>query len=181
MSKFFLLTILSAILFLNGCGNKSEDTANKKSGEQSETKSESKSEIKNETGKSEGEINKKTETGSEQSAGDENKSNELGMTPGLPKDFPQDVPQPKNSKTLGSLNSTEGTVVTFESADKVMDVINFYKEEMKKNGYTITEGSENIINDKGGLINWTKDKKEVGLMLGYDKDKNITSLVITYK
>jgi len=103
------------------------------------------------------------------------------MTPGLPKDFPVDVPQPKNAKTLGSLNSSEGVVVTFESTDKVQDIVDFYKEEMKRNGFAVTEGGETLVSDKGGLINWIKDKREVGLMLGYDKDKNITSLVITYK
>ena len=88
---------------------------------------------------------------------------------------------PKNSKTLGSLNSSEGTIVTFESTDKVMDIINFYKDALSKNGYVVSEGGESLISDKGGLINWKKDKKEVGVMLGFDKDKNITSLVITYK
>ncbi|MBK9226652.1 MAG: hypothetical protein IPL67_06280 [Ignavibacteria bacterium] len=87
----------------------------------------------------------------------------------------------KNSKTLGSLNSTEGTVVTFESTDMVPGIITFYKDEMKKNGYEIVEGSENLVSDKGGVLSWKKAGKEVGLMLGFDKDKNITSLVITYK
>jgi hypothetical protein len=63
----------------------------------------------------------------------------------------------------------------------VQDIVNFYKEEMKKNGFAVTEGGESLVSDKGGLINWVKDKREIGLMLGYDKDKNITSLVITYK
>jgi hypothetical protein len=103
------------------------------------------------------------------------------MTPGLPSNYPSDIPKPRNAKVLGSLNSSEGTVVTFESPEQVTEIVNFYKDEMKKNGYAVTEGGENIVSDKGGLINWTKEKKEVNLMLGRDNDKNITSLVITYK
>ena len=45
-------------------------------------------------------------------------TNELGIKEGMPADYPKDVPQPVNSKCLGSLNTTEGTVVTFESTDK---------------------------------------------------------------
>lgn len=111
----------------------------------------------------------------------ENRQNDLGMTPGLPGDFPKDVPTPRNSKTLGSLNSTEGTVVTFESSEMVPEIISYYKEEMSKNGYELIEGSENLVSDKGGVLSWKKNGKEVGIMMGYDKDKQITSLVITYK
>ncbi len=160
-----------------GCGNKSEDQTGKKD----ESKQEVKSEVKKESDPVQESMTKKVETGSGVQESDANKSNELGMTPGLPKDFPSDVPLPKNSKTLGSLNSSDGTVVTFESGDKVLDIVNFYKEELQKNGYTVSKEGETQVSDKGGLINWTKDKKEVGLMLGFDKDKNITSLVITYK
>ena len=112
---------------------------------------------------------------------DAQKTNELGMTAGMPADFPADVPQPLNSKVIGSLVSTDGTMVTFESKDKVQEIITFYKEEMSKSGYEITEDGELITPDKGGLINWSKKGKEVQLVLGYDKDKNISSLVITYK
>ncbi len=151
------------------------------------------------TGKREGttEVNKSTEgkqetesTGQEQLSKEEantdpssteSKQNDLGMTPGLPADFPKDVPTPKNAKTIGSINSTEGTVVTFESTDLVPAIVDFYKAEMKNNGYELAEGAETVVSDKGGIVNWKKDSKEVGLMLGYDKDKEITSLVITYK
>ncbi|MBL8006280.1 MAG: hypothetical protein JNJ56_02020 [Ignavibacteria bacterium] len=169
---FVILTIL-ATAFLNGCGDKNEVKEEKKTGEKSTSGIESKNESAGTDDASKKEAEK---------SADENKlSNELGMTPGIPKDFPEDVPKPKNSKTLGSLNSSDGTVVTFESGDKVTDIVSFYKEEMSKNGFTVSEAGETLVSDKGGLINWTKDKREVGLMLGYDKDRNITSLVITYK
>jgi hypothetical protein len=181
MKKLILILIVPMIGVFFGCGDKNEVSGEKKN----DGKQEMKSERKNETSeKKSEEINKNEQTSdaeSDPSKSDLNKSNELGMTPGMPPNYPNDIPQPKNAKTLGSLNSSEGTVVTFESPDKVQDIVNYYKEEMKKNGYEMSEGGETLVSDKGGLISWKKDNREVGLMLGYDKDKNITSLVITYK
>ncbi|MBN8568289.1 MAG: hypothetical protein J0M18_01555 [Ignavibacteria bacterium] len=137
---------------------------------------------------------KKTETGKEQSNSSDNKSsgeapkdngnsgsNDLGLTSGIPSNYPTDVPQPKDSKCLGSLNSSEGTVVTFESTQSVKDILEYYKAEMKKNGYEVGEGGEVLMSDKGGIVGWKKGAKEVGLMLGVNDDKKNTSIVITYK
>lgn len=184
--KFILTLTLALTLYLSGCDNKSDDNSSKKTDEKSNISNESKSgsgtETKNESVSAQDEeLKKKEEANKEITQENENKANELGMTPGLPKNFPADLPQPKNSKTLGSINSTDGTIVTFESGDKVLDIVNYYKEEMKKGGYTLTETGETLVSDKGGLINWTKDKKEVGLTLGYDKDRNVTSIALTYK
>jgi hypothetical protein len=107
--------------------------------------------------------------------------NDLGMKSGLPSNFPSDVPQPNNSKVLGHLFSSEGTVVTYESTDKIKDIIDFYKKEMEKNGFKTAEGGDILVSDQGGLMGWKKNNRDIGLMLGYDKDKNITSIVITYK
>lgn len=172
-----IITLIFVSAFIFGCGNKNESTGEKKIEEKKESKNEAKLEDP-ESVQHEEELKKKEEANSKV---DETKLNELGMTAGLPSNFPSDIPQPKNAKVLGSLNSSEGTVVTFESSDKVADIISFYKEEMKKNGYETTEEGETLISDKGGLINWKKNSKQVQLMLGFDKDKNITSLVITYK
>jgi len=170
MKKILLSVLFISALSLTGCDNKSKEEV--KDGKETEKVIPEKDEnqIKeeanmNETGKSE-----------EQS----NAENELGMKPGLPADFPKDIPQPKNAKVLGSLNSSDGTVVTFESNDKVLEIVEYYKEEMKKSGYSLSEEGESLVSDKGGLINWSKGDKIAGLMLGFDKDKNITSLVITY-
>ena len=172
MRKLILLLIFGALVTISSCGEKNENAGGKKD-EQKESKEDAVL-IEDESLKTDG-------TNEDPLKDDASKTNELGMSPGLPKDFPVDVPQPKNAKTLGSLNSSEGVVVTFESTDKVQDIVNFYKEEMKKNGFAVSEGGETLVSDKGGLINWIKNKREVGLMLGYDKDKDITSLVITYK
>ena len=107
------------------------------------------------------------------------KSNELGITEGLPKDYPSEVPQPKNSKCMGSLNTSEGTVVTFESDDRPKDVLSQFTSELEKSGYKKGEGE--MMSDEGGLSLWTKDKKEVSLMLAWDKDKSKCSVVVTYK
>ncbi|MEO8209334.1 MAG: hypothetical protein ABI840_02145 [bacterium] len=179
MRKLITLLIFFVLVLYIGCGEKNEVSGDKKSDSKNETNKNS----ENQSSENKDREQEKKDEGNatDESKSDLNKANELGMSPGMPANFPSDVPSPKNSKTLGSLNSSEGTVVTFESQDKVQDIVSFYKEEMKKNGYTISEGGETLVSDKGGLISWKKDSKEVGLMLGYDKDKNITSLVITYK
>jgi hypothetical protein len=117
----------------------------------------------------------------DEAAGDKTitEANELGMTPGLPGDYPSDVPQPKNGRVLGSISSSDGNIVTFETPETVSDVVNFYKENMKKAGYNF----ENEIGDlvKGGSVSWNKGEKHVELMLSHDNEKNVTSVVITYK
>jgi len=181
MKTFFLL-LLTVGMLTAGCGDskKEETSAEKKNEVKAGSEGSTENKASQETEQSKDELAAKEEANTDP-AGSDNKQNDLGMTPGLPADFPKDVPTPKNSKTLGSLNSTEGTVVTFEATDMVPAIISYYKDEMKKNGYEIVEGSENLVSDKGGVLSWKKNGKEVGLMLGYDKDKNITSLVITYK
>lgn len=179
MRKLLLLLFSSAIIF-SSCGDKNDETTADKKSEVKSGSEVSGNESSTEEEKSKQELASKEEANTDPSS-TENKQNDLGMTPGLPGDFPKDVPTPKNSKTLGSLNSTEGTVVTFETTDLVPDIISFYKDEMKKAGYEVIEGSENLVSDKGGVLNWKKAGREVGLMMGYDKDKQITSLVITYK
>lgn len=109
----------------------------------------------------------------------ENKSNELGIKEGLPADYPTDVPQPGNSKCLGSLNTSEGTVVTFESTDKPRAILVSFAEGVEKAGFKKSEGE--MMSDDGGMSMWTKDKREVSIMLAWDKDKNNSSVVITYK
>jgi len=109
----------------------------------------------------------------------ETKSNELGITEGLPANYPSDVPQPKNSKVLGSLNTSEGTVVTFESTDRPKDVLAGFAGELEKNGFKKDEGE--MMSEEGGLALWKKDNREVSIMLAWDRDKNVSSVVITYK
>ncbi len=97
----------------------------------------------------------------------------------MPSDYPSDVPQPQNSKCLGSLSTSEGTVVTFESNDKPKDILTPFTDGLAKNGYKKSEGE--MMSDDGGMSMWTKDKKEVSIMLAWDKDKKVSSIVVTYK
>jgi hypothetical protein len=148
-----VILILSIGVFFSGCGKKEETSSGEK-----------KEDVKTE------EPGKTTEG---------TKSNELGIMEGMPKDYPSDVPQPKNAKCMGSLNTSEGTVVTFESTDKPKDVLAEFTTELEKNGYKKSEGE--MMGENGGLAMWTKDKKEVSLMLAWDKEKNTSSVVVTYK
>ena len=114
-----------------------------------------------------------------QNPGSENKTNELGIKEGMPADYPSDVPQPVNSKCLGSLNTTEGTVVTFESTDKPKVILTPFGEGLEKAGFKKGEGE--MMSDDGGMVVWTKDKREVSIMLAWDKTKNNSSVVVTYR
>ncbi len=178
MKEFILLFVFAFVITLNGCGDKEEVSQNKTETTSKQNNQETK--VPPDITKQE-ESNKSEDPNTDPSKQGTDKSNELGMTPGMPANFPADIPQPKNSKVIGSLTSTEGTMVTFESNDKVQEIINYYKEEMTKNGYAVSEDGELITPDKGGLINWKKGTKDVQLVIGYDKDKNLSSLVITYK
>ncbi|MCX6161602.1 MAG: hypothetical protein NTV87_09755 [Ignavibacteriae bacterium] len=163
-TSIYIIVLLSFVLVF-GCGKKSDTT--KKDGEKTEQ-------------------TQKTEEKKDNTSGSDQKSeksglSDLGLTEGLPSNYPKDIPQPPNSKCMGSLNSSEGTVVTFESSDKAKPIIDFYKEEMKKLGFSLGEGGELLVTDEGGLMGWKKDNREIGLMLGYDKEKGKTSVVLTYK
>ncbi len=178
MKEFILLFVFAFVITMNGCGDNKEVSGDKNAPPSKDNKTETKDPS---TISKPEEVNKTDEANTDPAKQESDKSNELGMTPGMPANFPSDIPQPKNSKVIGSLTSTEGTMVTFESNDKVQEIINYYKEEMTKNGYAVSEDGELITPDKGGLINWKKGTKDVQLVIGYDKDKNLSSLVITYK
>lgn len=108
-------------------------------------------------------------------------NNELGVIQGIPADFPNDIPYPNNSNCLGHLSSTEGMTVTFESTDKPVDIFDFYKKELKNNGFSLGEDGDTLVSDTGGLIKWIKGKREVMLMISFNKEETKSEIVITYK
>ena len=167
MKKISKYLLILSFLFFVSCG-KGDDSDSSKTDEEG-TEEVKKDDDKTTSGKTEGKDD-------ESSLG----TNDLGLSEGLPDDFPDDIPEPENGKCLGSIITSEGTVVTFESTDKVKDVVDFYKEKMESSGYELSEGGEILVSDQGGLIGWEKTGKEIGLMLGYDTEKEITSVVITY-
>ncbi len=121
----------------------------------------------------------KTTAGENKTGTTDPKSNELGIKEGLPPDYPKDVPQPTNSKCLGTLNTTEGTVVTFESSDKPKAILTPFGEAVEKAGFKKGEGE--MMSDDGGMAMWTNAKREVSIMLAWDKEKKNSSVVVTYK
>lgn len=162
LNLFFV--VLTAFVFaITGCGKQEQKTE----GDKKDT-------------------TKQTTTNQNQVAGDnktstntDSKANELGIKEGMPADYPKDVPQPLNSKCLGSLNTTEGTVVTFESTEKPKAILTPFTEAVEKAGFKKSEGE--MMSDDGGMVMWNKDKREVSIMLAWDKVKSNSSVVVTYR
>jgi hypothetical protein len=160
----FLLVLFTAGAFIiSGCGKQEQKTENKDAvdNKQNQTQNQNQTQTNN------------------QNTSTDPKSNELGIKEGMPADYPTDVPQPVNSKCLGSLNTSEGTVVTFESTDKPKDVLTPFAGAVEKAGFKKSEGD--MMSDDGGMTMWTKEKREVSIMLAWDKDKRVSSVVVTYK
>ena len=161
--NIFFVLALSAAFFLTACGKKPDQQT-----QNTQTTTDNKTTT--------------TEQKKDNPSGDNTKKdskNDLGIKEGIPSDYPSDVPQPQNSKCLGSLTTSEGTVVTFESTDKPKDILTSFTDGLAKAGYKKGEGE--MMSDDGGMSMWTKDKKEVSIMLAWDKDKKTSSVVVTYK
>ena len=171
MKKLLLLAILFSFFTLQSCGNKDKDTDAKKDDKSTE---QTKSDDKKNDNTNAGDVKKENSD-----------PNGLGLSSGLPQDFPKDVPQPNNSKCNGFLGSTDGTVVTFESKDNLKSIVDFYKSQMEKNGYQKQEGNEYFENENGAMLGFKKSGKEgtreVGFLIGVNKENNVTQIVITYK
>jgi len=166
MRKLLLLLVSLSLITIYSCGKNDQKPEDKKDG-QTELKTDGKTAEQKSDGKTE-----------EKKAGE----NELGMKTGLPADYPKDVPQPPNSTVVGSIvNQTEGTTVTFTSKSKVLEIADFYKDEMKKASYQLEAGMEELMNDKGGMFKWNKPGREVELMMSFNTDQKATDIVLSYK
>ncbi|RPI18936.1 MAG: hypothetical protein EHM58_03500 [Ignavibacteriae bacterium] len=151
------LIVLFASFVITGCGKKeSTDTTN----------SDKKEEVK--PGGEQEKVPDKTAT-----------TNDLGLKPGMPADYPAEVPQPKNSKILGYLNTSDGMTVNFESDDRPRDIFTDFSSQLEKNGYKKNDGD--LMNDDGGMALWQKEKKEVGVMIAWNKESKKSQVTITYK
>jgi hypothetical protein len=171
MKKLLLLVIIFSVFALQSCGNKDDKTDVKKEDKTTEqTKNDGN---KNEPSK-DGDLKKENSD-----------PNGLGLSTGLPQDFPKDIPQPNNSKCNGFLGSSDGTVVTFESKDNLKSIVDFYKAAMEKSGYQKQEGNDYFENENGAMLGFKKSGKEapreVGFLIGVNKENNVTQVVITYK
>lgn len=156
-------TLFLLFVFIIGCGKKPEQQ-NTTSGDQKQEQPQT---------------DPKQISQNNQNTGTDKKSNELGLQQGLPGDYPKDVPQPKDSKVLGSLNTSEGMVVTFESSSKPRDILAQFASDIEKSGFK--KDGEEQMSDNGGTASWKKEKRDVNIMLAWDKEKNICSVVVTYK
>ncbi len=168
MKNILLILLLIGFVLISGCGKKDDIKENVKDDKKSE------------------EMKKDNTTSGDQSkveSKDKNSTNpnDLGISEGLPKNFPGDIPQPKNSKCLGSLSSSEGTVVNFETSEKIKDLVDFYKDEMKKIGFVIVEGGDIIVSDDAAILSWKKAEREFSLIMSFDKEKSMSQIAMTYK
>ncbi len=160
MKNLIVLFFLTLGLIISGCSKK-EEPKNESSGNN--------------------EVKKEVTSDDNGNTKYELKSGDLGIAQGLPSNFPSDVPQPKNSKCLGYLSTSEGTVVTFECTESVKGLADFYKEEMKKMDYNMDDGGEVMVSESGAILAWKKDKKEVSVVIAKDEASGKTSCVVTYK
>lgn len=85
----------------------------------------------------------------------------------LPEDFPGEVPIYEDAKVFSSMSTGEegkkAFVVAFDSADGAEAVYQWYQDELKAKGWTITFSAEQ---EGGGMIGATKGDLSVALGLG---------------
>jgi len=167
MIKIHGIFLIAAFMFayIAGCGKTEQQQQNQTAGDNKSTE-------------------QQQQQTQQQPAGDQTQTkidskNELGIKDGLPSDYPSDIPKPSNSKAMGYLSTQEGTVVTFESSDKPFEILKTFKSEVEKNGFSKAE--DEMMKEEGGMAMWKKDKRETSLMLAWQKEKNITTAVVTYK
>ena len=162
-----LLLAIAFIAMFVGCGDKDDSKTN-----QTKTDSTKKENVKTENKQTpDSKENQETKTG----------TNELGMSTGLPSNFPSDIPKPQNAEVTGNITTSEGINVTFISTDKISVIVDYYKEQMKKNGFKELNDPDYVMSEKGGMIGWDKNGKKVTIAVTFNKEMNKTQLVITFQ
>jgi hypothetical protein len=162
-----IISLLALVSIFYACGDGKKNDSDSKDSTQTQNQTDDKTSGDN-------------NSSGDQTGDDKNTSNDLGMKEGLPADFPSDVPQPPDSKVIGSLSSSEGTNVSFESPKSTQEIADFYKGEMDKAGYKVKPDSE-AISETNAMIDWNKGDKDLSLVVVRDNAKNTSSVVITYK
>lgn len=99
----------------------------------------------------------------------------------LPKDWPSSVPVFPNSSIdyVASVDGYNGGgvshTVTLSTKESIEDVVNFYKDELVKNGWKI---AQTITTSDGSMISATKDENNsVAVYIGANDD--VTTVTIT--
>lgn len=86
---------------------------------------------------------------------------------------PQDIPVMTDAKDQSSF----GNMSTYTTPSTFDDVVAFYKKEMTANGWQEKEGG--MSSDGFTMLSYAKDKRTAQVTITADKDKNVTSVMIT--
>jgi hypothetical protein len=84
-----------------------------------------------------------------------------------------DIPVMADAKDKSVL----GDMVAYTSASPFADVVKFYKDEMSKGGWKAAEDSSEM--EGVAILNFAKDKRKAQVMITEDKDKQVTSVLVT--
>ena len=87
---------------------------------------------------------------------------------------PSDIPTMADATN----QSAFGPMSTYESPSAFDDVVNFYTKQMAANGWTEQEGGQTQPGVTS-IRTFTKDKRTASVMITADKDKNVTTVVVT--
>jgi len=162
MKLINLLTILTLLLSLS-CGNNEQKVPSEQKAKDSTFQ------------------NKQSETSTSSDNTQDNTKGELDLKKGLPANFPSDISQPPDGQSLNYMTVSEKTIVTFEVRNhSVKEMIEFYKKDFAKKGYTMIEGDDQMVSDKGGIINWKKGEKDIEIAFSYNEKDKVVNVVITY-
>jgi len=157
MKNIFVALFIFAFVFSFGCGKKTE----KNSGESQSTET--------------------TQNSDQSEEKKDSKTDELGLSSGLPENFPPDLPKPKNGKAISYLNTSEGTVVNFESEDPFSEIVDLYKNTMKDKGYNEEDASMVMQEGKLYTVSYKKEEKEFNVIIAYNDEEKKTYVTVTYK
>lgn len=94
-------------------------------------------------------------------------------------DFPADIPVYPGAKIISTDKGAIGPSATLQTTDKASLVGEFYKTEMKKNGYTPQEDNDKMMKDDRGIITFRKEGKEYTITYRYLDDKGKTTIDIS--
>lgn len=73
--------------------------------------------------------------------------------------------------------STFGEMVMYSSPSAMADVVAFYKDEMPKSGWQLSGDPTEM--EELAMLDFTKDGRKASVMISYDADDELTSVMIT--
>jgi hypothetical protein len=85
----------------------------------------------------------------------------------LPDGFPSDVPVYKPSDAILSLKTKDGYNVTLATADSAQQVLDFYKNELAKNGWAAEDGSQFVFGANSAQV-FSKGSNQLVVLVGTD-------------